>query len=248
MPADWYAESLRLTIFVPNDRRPEPLFAAISGVSPEAAMERSPLQFRQETGSVAGASLSVIQQVGRVDVMLTGMPPNPAIPSESPFSWIGRFPDELGSFDSLTNRAVGVISNALRIAYSPVLLRPMGSVEEVNAALKLMLPTIRFDPGNDTDIIWQINRRRRSASSGLINRLAKWESLQVQVGHFQLNQGPMPVAMPLLTDATGFAVKLSLDVNTDPNNVTPIEGEAVEATLVELRSYAIEIADGGDLP
>jgi hypothetical protein len=247
MPADWYAESLRVTFFVANDWKQEPLFAAISGVPPQEAIERVPTQLRQETGGVAGAHLTVVQQVGRIDVVLSSVPTNPSVPNENPFSWIGKFVDALAILDGLTDKAAAAVSSALRVAFAPILLSPTATLEEANASLSLLLPFVSFDPANDTDIVWQINRRRRTESWGLINRLARWEALQVQVGYIGLNQGAMPSAVPLSAAATGCAVRLALDINTDPANVTPITGTAVKETIIELRSHAVEIAERGDL-
>ena len=240
MPFDWYAESLRVTFFVGNDRRQEALFATIAGTPPQETVERAPQHLRQDVGQVSGSRLAVVQQQGRVDVHLLG------ISQDTAFSWIGSFAEALKIFNPLVDKAAAAMYNPSRIAFAPTLILPADTFSAANMTLRSLLPLVTFDPANDTDIVWQINRRRPSRIRGTINRLAKWEVLQVQLVTIS-STNAVPTATPIVAEPPVSAVRLSIDINTDPTITTAIVGTAIGQTLDELRAHAIEISEKGDI-
>ena len=93
--------------------------------------------------------------------------------------------------------------------------------------------------------MWQINRPRRSKVMGevLINRFATWSVLRRD--ELQLVTGGASASATATATATAFAVKLGLDIYSDP--IMPLPAESMERLYKELISSAEEIMERGDI-
>jgi hypothetical protein len=243
MLVDWYAESFRLTVFVGPNWNRRPLFQELVGLAPQELSENVPLQQRQEAGIISGAQARVMQQPGRIDVLLSDIPTrntiNPAASDYKKFFWIDKLEPGVDLFDQITKN-VGVIGAAAqRIAYVPTLLWPCDSTKIAMSTLQKMLPLVQFNPDIDTDLVWYINRPRDVEGIGTINRYSKWNI--VQAGFLMLGaERPSP-------PPTEFAARVELDINTSATNEEVRSNEILKMVQL-LRSLALEIAEKGDRP
>jgi len=147
-------------------------------------------------------------------------------------------------FDPIASKSAAQVSGVLRIAYAPVLIYPTQTAIEAMRTLKDMLSLIDFDPEKDTDISWQVNRPR-FMESGLVNRLSRWETLQA--GFVEFVSGAAGAGFTP-SQATEFAARLTLDINSDASRIVPIDDKNLPNMVSQLRSLAVEISEKGDLP
>jgi hypothetical protein len=248
---EWLAESLRWTAIGPEIQVGEPLFEKLTGVKPQEQVNRPAQAQFTEAGVFRGFRISIAQQLGRVDVLFTDDPQantiDPTRPNYKPFYSIGEYSVAATVAREIGRRLVdcfgpeGTQKLAI-LAYGPILLRGVESVIDWNELLAIYLPNVRFDPKNDTDIFWQINRPRLSMiHSGKINRVSKWHVLAFQM------IGVLPLTpQPLMRRKA--ALRLEMDLNFNPASLSPPSLDLIARGLDELYNMAAEIADKGDIP
>jgi hypothetical protein len=245
MSEDWYAENLRLTFFGVMGWAQRPIFTEVTGMSPAQINAQPPIQIYQEMGNLSDAYLAVTQQAGRIDIVLTDQPARNTADSEAPgykpLYWIGPFRESIEAFDAISAKATSLITDATRVAYAITLIRQTESVHEAVGILHKFLPTIDFDPDNDTDLVFQINRPTRDKSDRIINRLGRWEAIQTTTLRVSLGvPSPLPSGSPI------YAARIYVDISTDANNKVPFAGSEVPELVDTLRTYAIAVAENGD--
>jgi hypothetical protein len=251
MSVDWLVENLRLTFLGVGDWVQRPIFGEIAGAPPaQSASQQLPVQLHQETGNVSGAYLSVSQQPGRIDIVLTDQPTrntrDSGAPDYRPLFWVGSLKDSLDIFGPITSKAISLHPRATRLAYSITSIHQTANVREANTYLRQYLPTITFEPDRDTDLIFQINRPIRIDSQHTINRLARWEAVQttlipIQLGSPVISMFPAMPAVPAI-----FAARVYVDVSTDATNTVPLADSETPELVSKLRSYATTIIKKGD--
>lgn len=249
MSDGWYVENLRLTFFEVADWTQHQIFSDIAGVVPAQLNAQPPMQLYQETGNVADAYLSVAQQGSRIDVVLSDQPTrntvDPALPGYRPLYWIGSLAQSLDLFDRISAKTISLVSAATRVAYAISLVRQTDTVRDAIMFLRRYLPTIDFDPNNDLDLSFQINRPIRDNRGRLINRLARWDTIQIASMRITVGAG-VPSASPLPTRPPLSAARIYVDINTDANNTSPFTHPELSELVDELRAYAMHIAENGD--
>jgi len=141
----------------------------------------------------------------------------------------------------ISTRATALITSATRVAYAITLVRQTESVREAGACLHKFLPTVGFDPNHDCDLVFQVNRPTSDEKGRFINRLAKWESIQLTTLHIGIGVPPLP-AVPSRPPV--YAARIYVDVSTDADNTQPLND--LSELVVELRGHAVSIAENGD--
>jgi hypothetical protein len=242
---DWYVENLRLTFFEVTGWTQHSIFSEIAGVVPTQINAQPPMQLQQETGNFSDAQLSVVQQGSRIDVILsdqvTRNTVDPALPDYRPFYWIGPFAKSLELFNAVSGKTVSLVPGATRVAFGMTLIHKTETVREAIVSLQKHLPTVNFDPNNDLDLIFQINRPTRDQKGRFINRLARWDTIQVTSVRMGANAQPWPSGPPIC------AARIYLDLSTDIKNTSPIPPPELSEIVNYLRDCAINIAQNGDL-
>ena len=245
--SNWYVENLRVTLFM-TPSAPHPLYAEIVGVLPTEVVARPQLQSQQETGITLGGNLSVIQQAGRVDVILNSTPPAaPQIIGASEvnaFSHVGRLEDSVPQIEKIAKNLAPLTKNATRAAFAVTLFQQTDLLISAMQILKTLLPTVQFDPQNDTDFSYQINHPTKNTRGHRINRLARWEAMELRIIHF-IPQALLPTPVAPLPRPI-FAARVYIDVSTDAENTTPLNDRELLESLHEVRVNALEIAAKGD--
>jgi hypothetical protein len=243
MRTDWYAEIVRLSFFVTPEWKPRSLFAEATGVAADETTARPQMMFHQEMGAVEGSYLTVGQQYGRVDFVLSDHPSAfvAADPTHfKPFAWIGKLDEALAKFEQISRNAASLVGTITRVAYALTLVLPTETAANAMKVLKENLPRVDFDPEVDRDLIYQINHVRDGAG-GVMNRLARWET--ILSGAVQI--APNPVAsVPILRGA--FAARAYFDISTSAENAVPLATADLPHIIEELRSSALQLARDGD--
>ncbi|MFT4116549.1 hypothetical protein [Bradyrhizobium sp.] len=240
----WLAESFRLSFLGVPGWNQRAIFKDIAGTDPTSTSIQQMSQLHQEAADIGDVHLNVVQQQNRVDILLGDKPSqntvNPLMPGYKPFFSMGPFRESLETFDGLTEKALGLFSNAMRVAYAIILIRPTSTPQESIRALHKLLPKVPIDPNNDSELVFQINRPVRDSNGLLINRIAKWEALQVTAVRLNAFGG----LIPTLPTPPASAAQIQIDVNTDAANIVPLNN--LSEIVRELRQNAVNLAGAGE--
>lgn len=242
----WQAESFRLTAFLgPSAQFAEQDWwkALISEVpdrrtsEPRTGLQQEEGKFKDE--NIEGKLVLTIQPT-RVDWQLVPL----LNVFDSGFHTIGSLADSLTSFLTLMLRWIEIAPPIQRLAFGAVLNKPVNSSKEGHNWISSYLP---FELDEDSsDFLYQINRPRKSASTGisdlLINRLSKWSVSLLTSFAFELNKPEQYIARP-----HQFFVSLELDINTAPDFSVELTSEQLPQVLQELVELGKEIATKGDI-
>jgi hypothetical protein len=240
----WLAESFRLSFIGVPSWTPRPIFLETTGAQPALTTAQPLVQMHQEAGEVSHAQLSVVQQASRIDFVLGDKPRNPfdqtALDYKALFS-IGPYREGLELFDSISAKAISLVSSAVRVAFSITLIRQTDNAQESIRCLHKLVPRLPVDPNNDLDLVFQINRPVHGSQGQLINRLAKWESLQITTVQVGVGAASLPI-VPSRPPVS--AAQVYIDVSTDAANISPLGN--LSELVNELRRHATKLAEAGD--
>jgi hypothetical protein len=248
MQTDWYAESLRLTFFVPPGWTQRALFTEIAGVPAVEQVSRPQMQVFQETGNAGGAFLTLSQHAGRVDFVLSDTPQMMQMigldnPPTKPFFWAGELNAAMSSFAEMSRKAAPVVGRALRVAFAVTAIKQTETARDAMILLKDYLPTVDYNPHDESDLVFQINRPHVGSQGHKINRLGRWQTIQSGIAQIFLGAAS-PLVMP--APRPSFGARAYADISTDVGNSVPIEGQALTLLTEELRLLAGDIVARGD--
>jgi hypothetical protein len=233
-------EQLRLTAFLPSPAEGTDTWwsRANDGKPPvsEVTQKRGGSSVYQSEGPCGNGNLSLTVQEGRYDWVL-----NPIIdPADSaPIVSVGNFDDAGEIFFRAMRQFLDSAPLCSRIAvgisiFVPVKDRPTGY-----EALNLLLAnSVKLDPQNSSDFIYNINRPRKSEVADLLlNRLSQW-----MVGaHYQISFPTIGVP------SIAYTVKLTLDLSSDQNYPNGLSSSVQKGIFEELFRFGREIAEKGDI-
>jgi hypothetical protein len=235
----WEVDLLRLTIFTTAPLSAEMLswWTSVTGVQPEATSSRATVGIHTVEGGYKHARLVLNIGPGRIDWML--VPPAPS--AENPTPVIGGYADTARLFSELLKPWIRDTPTSLfRIAYGAVLRLPAADKASAYKVLGQLIPSLKVDPDNSSDLMYQINRARQSkVIDGLrINRLSKWLAI-----HF----GVIEAVSRVKGSGSEHFCRVELDVNTDLEYKPDIRAKAIEL-VDELHNLGAEILTCGDIP
>jgi len=242
---EWYAESLRLTVFtlLPPASH-DSWWQEVAGDSPDTETVQRKLSHVRVEGKFGPGRL-VLDIIGnKIDWVLA--------PSEDPSLWkeetlppnVGLFAETRDDFVKTISRWLVSTPPVVRLAFGARLMMPAADKEEAYRQLSSYLP-FTLDEKNSSDFNYQINRPRKSRVFGedlRINRLMKWASLW-----FRTIAG-IPLAKTGVTTQSSHMCFLELDINTDAEIDKPLSEKDVLDLFQELVELANEIAEKGDIP
>ncbi|HZP76601.1 MAG TPA: hypothetical protein VFB45_10695 [Pseudolabrys sp.] len=244
----WFAESLRLSFFGVTDWTQRALFSEVTDTVAAQINAQPALQIQQEQGIVADAYLTIGQQANRIDLILSDQPTrntvDPEKPGFRPLFWVDSFGKSIEIFDRITAKTLTIIRGATRVAYAVTVIQQTENIRDAGGILHDCLPTVQFDPKCDVDVSFQINRPIRDQAGRLINRLARWDTIQVTTLRVSVggvgSLSTVPSAPPLC------AARIYADISTDAENTTPFSHPELEKIVADLRGHAIAIVEQGD--
>jgi len=249
----WLAQQLRLTAFTYDTSVGDHTawWHVVTGESPaETATKLKEHQFFA-AGETGKGKLLLNRSLPRVDWLYgpTEREHDPPLilPSTGPFR------EELRFFSDLMHKWLDVSPPVYRLALGGLLYLPAESREDGYTHLKRYLPALTIDPIGSSDLLYQINRPRRSGSKeGLeINRLSKWSVISLI--RARLTVGPELLASSDVTRLE-FGGRLELDVNSsiaekgDIREMNALATHELHSLLDELAVFSQEIAREGDVP
>jgi len=247
--AAWDAESLRLTAFPIPASPVEDVgwWESLMGEPPEVEVVRRRESGKRMEGAFEHGRLVIQTSPARIDLHAI---PSPEQEATSGFLKIGKFEQILGRFDGVMNRWLTLDScpDIQRIAFGAVLLSPVDSKVSGYRQLAAYLPSVTIDPEHSTDLFYQINRTRDSAT-GIpnlkINRLSKWSVAQMSTAGLVVE----PTRILYHGMAPGFlACRLELDINTAAERREPLPRETLPSIFRELMDLGNEVVIAGDIP
>ena len=250
-PVEWLVESLRFTAFLE-----EPLLepAGVDWWSEVAGQQPSDIKARPREGryqwhgefnadSTSSAALSLQVEPLRADWNLacsTG-PDDPLS-----FATIGQLTETLPVFLESLETWTSRFPACPRLALGGSLLLPCQSIEAAYELLSQLLPALEIDPKASRDLLYRINRPRRSETLPHnhpgINRISTWSVVTI-------SSILMAIPGPVVDQQQGpSAARLEFDVNTIPNQPSLIPTDLLCEVSDELKQLVVEIAQNGDVP
>lgn len=245
----WFAEAVRVTIFMPPTSGGCPLnWEIVTGTKAARIVQQPAEMINQEAGPFGKGQLLGKSQLSRYDWIYGFNPPNPTNPSAA-FPNIGDFDAALTLLNSAAKKWPGFAQPVLRLAVGAVLIGQVKSQDEAKNLLAPLVPSVQLpDASVLHDFAYQVNRPRVSnVVRGLtINRLSKWQVLQAELLAINVALGQV-VGAPTVSD-TASVIRAEFDVNTSATSTKAIAPAEIPALLDELVALTKDMGIKGDVP
>ena len=243
---EWDVESLRVSIFYPvglGTSAQTGLWAKVTGNKPESIDSRPRERITREVGRLGENNLLLTTQDERIDWLIQPIVvPNQRVGTVLMLKNVGTTSPILRKAIRYSLETIPLVQ---RLAFSPVLIKQVPDPTEGLKQLSRYLPRLDLESLEGSDFIYQVNRRRRSASVPhvRVNRLARWSTEQIGGLEVQVRPSGQP---RIQTAEDGFARKLLLDVNTTPESGA-MSNDKVPSLFHELVTLAGELSTEGDI-
>lgn len=252
--SEWDVSSLRLTVFPPAIEmtvNPDKWWLAVAGEPPDRVLAKPKLEQYRILGNYNEGQLSLTINPTRLDWRWTAEKDDSGGESEGNLMPVlGGFDEKVVEFQQVLAKWFGVndLPLASRVAFGAVLLRPVidraGGYSLLHRYLHRVL---QIDPDNSSDLIYQINRPARvpiGENIMLFNRLSKWSVAITTQQKFLLSpEGGFRQQLA----APSIAVRLELDINTEPNADNRFDMSMQILLLQEMIGLGTKIAEKGDI-
>lgn len=226
---------------------PGSLWANVVGGSPDEEHARPNMGEFQQIGRFESWHLRLRVLPERVDWFLSVAPQQPS--EDVPDAFLSAdLDDGLESLSKLVGGWLDLCSGAHRLALGGVLLQPVQDRQSGYERLSKYLHSVKIDPENTSDFLYQINRSRDSATIPTVklNRLTKWSVAVQFVGSINVGRGGAIGGVS--TRDVSAACRLELDINTAPTDQDQLPKTELIQIFQELITLSKEIAVDGDVP
>jgi len=226
----WQIEALRFTFLQTTGSQAEQEFclSSITSAQPESVTSKPNLGLITEEGPWLQGTLSIAKQFGKIDIVY-GFKPD----TESILPDAGKFSDILSAASQIIEATKHI--GASRIGFGGVLLLPVEKAEDGYKFLKKFLPFINISD-DMSEVFFQVNRRKKSATGLVINELTKWSCIALRKLMFS---GDSVSSEPVDVHAT----RLEFDINNADHNEMLNDGS--EKLLRELIERSKRISRDG---
>ena len=214
----------------------------VNGSKPDNEQINYQLGMKVQGGMVGDNGLTVQSQSDRIDWMLTV---GKQIPNEPPRNTIGSLSDALETLLGVAKRWLKVCPPSNRLAFGAGLVRQVSDGRRGCEEILQFLPNLNLSLDNASDLVYQINRRKKSASGTgmMINRIGKWSVIQINTIGLTVSDAGTSISPP---EQERYARRLDLDINTVPSD-DDIPTDNTYTIFQELTKYGCEIASKGDV-
>ena len=244
---EWDVESLRVSTFYPKAPVASlraGLWERVTGTQPESIDSRPREGITRESGDVEGNLLVLTSQDDRIDWLV-----QPIVPSNQRVDSVLmlKAPGDVWPILQRSLRStLETVPLVQRLAFGSSLIKQVPNPASALRQLSRYLPRLDLDSTEGSDFVYQVNRRRQSASvpHARVNRLAKWST--AQVGGLQVRVRPSGQSRVQTADV-GYMRRLDLDVNTTPESGA-MSNDKISSLFEELITLASELATDGDTP
>lgn len=245
----WEVGFLRATTFIPDLTREVSVentwWDKIVADKPEDERINHQKGMKKQRGKFKSNNLTMVSQLGRVDLTLGAAdeepPEPPKLPSIGPMST-----DTLDPFMQIIKSWLNACPPANRLAFGAILGKPTVGTQTGHEEILSYLPDLQLDPQNISDLFYHINRPKISTvdPSIRINRMSTWSVPLVGTVGVAID----PAVSSATTDIQEWHIcKLELDIST-PLLSDVIVGDVAYAIFRELADHGQSIAGNGDIP
>ena len=244
---DWEVESLRATTFI-SARSIEQVakdewWASVAKRNPDGEQVNYQLGVKEQRGIFNDYDLRVHSRADRADWIFTA---EQQTPGESQQNTLGSLPNALIPFLGVVKNWLKVCPTTTRLAFGANLTKQVSDETSGQEEILQFLPYLNLKLTDISDFFFQINRRRKSASSKnmIINRISKWSVIQTSMVTFTVNNTGASISTP---EQEKYSRKLVLDINTVPSDRNIPKSDTYHI-FKELTECGNEIAAKGDIP
>lgn len=240
----WLAQVLRSTAFYCQTQEFDlsGWWAKLTGSSPEKETNQIKTASRIVEGAYGNHKLILHKNPLVIEIRFQPNEVTPYYLDDIPV--VGRFEEEYEKFSAMVKKLFNLEGFPLikRVAFGAVLNL---SVTDYNLALEQLAPyikTVKIDPTNSRDFLYQINRRRHfrvGSSDSFVNRLSKWSVVSYQT----VTAG----SQSAITSEPRQACQLELDINTSQDIKSALPSDELVTLFDELVKMGIEIISHGDI-
>ena len=132
-----------------------------------------------QQGIINGHNLTVQSQSNRIDWILTsGIP----MSNESQQNAVSPSQNPLESLLQIAQKWSKACPSSSRLAFGASLVKQISDMRRGYKDLMRFLPNLKLNPDDISDLIFQVNRRKKSTSASdiMINRIGRWSIVQVK--------------------------------------------------------------------
>ena len=247
--SDWLVQTLRLTLFPGMGEQIEAekqdWWHDLLGVKASDINIQRDIGYRQETGLYEDDKQLVLSILpDRIDWRVTSSNKMPE-PGQVPD--IGPCIEAIDKFSKLMLRWLDLDTcpSAARLAFGPILITPVATVEEGYAHISTYLH-LNLTAENASDFLYQINRARPSGSipNTRINRLSKWSVSTTTWIKGNLVQGELSTLN--IPTPPALNCQLELDINNMPKPGSELDQDRLPNLYEEFVKLSKEIIEEGD--
>ena len=245
----WNVESLRLSAFHHLGPQVDDhgWWEAIVGAQPESKNMKPRDGGYEITGPFSNGLLILKADFLRFDWLYSA-----AINVERPpatFPSLGPFPEACDTFVAAMKKWLPSAPDLRRLAFGAVVLQDAKDRVSGYELADGYLHAVELDPAGSSEFSYSINRPRSvpDLNEIRINRLSRWSVARFQPIMAMMIQGVQgPQTSTMAGDAMN-AVRVELDINTDPELASPLPKEQLASTFDRLIAFGREILEKGDI-
>jgi len=160
---------------------------------------------------------------------------------------LGEYEESKLIFQSLIEKWFSISECPIvnRIGFGGIFLIPVTSKVEGYTTIGKFLPSLKIDAENSTDLLYQINRPRKSKVNDtlIINRLMKWSIFKLEASIDQ----PFFKSNSQKIVSKEISVRLEFDINTHVDYQGQFSPEKQKTIYYELIKLSDEISEHGDI-
>ena len=237
--ADCFAQLLRITVFL-SGKVPDTsgLWHRLTGRDPEIDEHRRREGLHRQAGPHGEGELEVRVLPGRVDLLMTPLTTDVAVPNPH----IGPFQTEAEAFLALARPWLSDIGGAIvRVAFGGLSLHPARDRAEAYGLLARYVPSLRVDAEHSKEVLYRVNRPKESSYGITLNRITTWTPISLKIDVSSTGSKPLRISEQ-------HFLRLEFDHNTPAERTDPLEDAVIVPIFEELLELAIENAFQGECP
>lgn len=247
--ANWHVEQLRLTAFHNSSKSIEPTnwWSDLIGELPANRLSKPHERVIFESGLFRDGVLNL--QINPLKIHWRYTPKEDAPINDTGFVLMQNFEGQREFFQKIMANWFKLDSYPKidRLAFGATILHPVDSRKDGYMRLNKYLSSVKIDPENSSDFLYQINRPRILNLENIklqINRLCKWSVLSSSRSIVKIT--PKGIEQESIEEDK-FAVKLELDINSSQYFEGEFDQELSENLFSHLIDLGIEISEKGDI-
>ena len=247
----WQCEMCRFTAFpqLPMDKVDYNWWESLTGKMPEQQNILPGKSQRNESGPWGNGKLDTQVEPFRMNIIYSQIPQTE--PDEKGFLLIGHYEPVFQKMKELITKVptLEFIPEFARVAFGAALMLPVEHREQGYKVLQELLPAVKIDIEDSSDLLYRINRTRDlkiNSTDFEINRLSTWSTIQSSLVAIPLQPPNVGLSNVSLRDPS-YAVRLEFDINNKPEPNKVLERKSIDSFFGQLVEFGLEIVEKGDV-